>query len=128
MATIKKSITKPRAAKPRTAKPRALSQSKNQTLSATVMGLVSGVMGDSLSDTVTNLKSKVSEQVAVHGEEYLDRAREHIGEAVTKLVTWGKKHPVKTVAAAAALIAVTGFLYATVNGQVGQMIKKAKAK
>ncbi len=128
MATVTKSITKPRTAKPRTAKPRAPSQTKDHTLSSTVMGLVSGVMGDSLSDAVTNLKSKVSEQVAVHGEEYLDSAREHIGEAVTQLVTWGKKHPVKTVAAAAALIAVSGFLYATLNGQVGQMIKKAKGK
>ena len=128
MATVKKSITKPRTMNPRAAKPRARSETKNHTLSSTVRGLVSGVMGDSLSDAVTNLKGKVSEQVAVHGEEYLDSAREHIGEAVTKLVTWGKKHPVKTVAAAAALIAVSGFLYATVNGQVGQMLKKAQSK
>lgn len=128
MATVKKSIIKPRTMKPRAAKPRARSETKNHTLSSTVRGLVSGVMGDSLSDAVTNLKGKVSEQVAVHGEEYLDSAREHIGEAVTKLVTWGKKHPVKTVAAAAALIAVSGFLYATVNGQVGQMLKKAQSK
>lgn len=133
MATVKKSTTSPRTAKASTAKasstkPRAGSQTKDHTLSSTVMSLVSGVMGDSLSEAVTNLKSKVSEQVAVHGEEYLDSAREHIGEAVTQLVTWGKKHPVKTVAAAAALIAVSGFLYATLNGQVGQMLKKAKAK
>ena len=128
MATVKKSITSPRTAKTSTARPRARSETKDHTLSSTVMNLVSGVMGDSLSEAVTNLKSKVSEQVAVHGEEYLDSAREHIGEAVKQLVSWGKKHPVKTVAAAAALIAVSGFLYATLNGQEGQMVKKAKAK
>lgn len=113
---------------------KSLSKGKPSTKSASslVLNLVGSVMGDSLTETVANIKSKVSEQVAIHGAEYLDSARERISEATTKVVTWGKKHPVKTVAAAAALIAVSGFLYATLNeksvAKVDSMAKKGVAK
>lgn len=121
--TPRKSISKARAPKAR-----AKSATTASSASSMILQLVGGVMGDSLSDTVSNLKSKVADQVAVHGEEYLDSAREHISEATAKVVEWGKKHPVKTVAAAAALIAVSGFLYATLNGKAGMMAAKASAK
>lgn len=100
----------------------------NDSASSMVLNLIGGVVSDSLSESVANLKSKVSEQVSIHGEEYLDSARERITEATAKVVEWGRKHPVKTVAAAAALIAVSGFLYATLHGKAGQVARKTKAK
>jgi hypothetical protein len=103
------------------------SKSGDGTPSSMILQLVSSAMGDSLSDVVGNLKTKVAEQVTVHGDAYLDAAREHISDATAKVVEWGKKHPVKTVAAAAALVAVSGFLYATLNGKMGKMAQAGKA-
>jgi hypothetical protein len=100
----------------------------SESASSMVLQLVGGVVGDSLSETVSNLKNKVTEQVEIHGQEYLESARERITEATAKVVKWGKEHPVKTVAAAAALIAVSGFLYATLHGKAGQVAQKTKAK
>ena len=99
-------------------------QKENDSSSSMVLQLIGGVVSDSLSESVSNLKSKVTEQVSIHGEEYLESARERITEATTKVVEWGRKHPVKTVAAAAALIAVSGFLYATLHGKNDQEQKQ----
>ena len=100
----------------------------NNSASSMVLQLVGGVVGDSLSETVSNLKNKVTEQVEIHGQEYLESARDHIQDATTKVVKWGKEHPVKTVAAAAALIAVAGFLYATLHGKAGQVAQATRSK
>lgn len=104
------------------------SRGGSNSASSMVLQLVGGVVGDSLSETVSNLKDKVTEQVSIHGQEYLESARERITDATQKVVKWGKEHPVKTVAAAAALIAVAGFLYATLNGRAGQVAQSTKAK
>lgn len=104
------------------------SEKGNGSASSMVLQLIGGVVGDSLSESVSNLKSKVTEQVAIHGQEYLESARERITEVTSQVVEWGKKHPVKTVAAAAALIAVSGFLYATLNGKAGQVAQQTKSK
>ncbi len=96
--------------------------------SSMVLQLVGGVVGDSLSETVSNLKNKVTEQVEIHGQEYLESAHDRIQDATTKVVKWGKEHPVKTVAAAAALIAVAGFLYATLHGKAGQVAQATRSK
>jgi len=93
-----------------------------------VLQLIGGVVGDNLSESVANLKTRVAEQVTIHGQEYLESARERITEATDKVIEWGKKHPVKTVAAAAALIAVSGFLYATLHDKTTQGSKKVAAK
>ncbi len=106
---------------------RSDSSEDGSSASSKILQLVSGVMGSSLSETVNNMKSKVADQVSIHGEEYLDSAREHISEITAKVVEWGKKHPVKTVAAAAALVAVSGFLYATLNDKSGQRTKSARS-
>ena len=104
------------------------SRGGNNSASSMVLQLVGGVVGDSLSETVSNLKNKVTEQVEIHGQEYLESARDRIQDATTKVVKWGKEHPVKTVAAAAALIAVAGFLYATLHGKAGQVAQATKSK
>jgi ElaB/YqjD/DUF883 family membrane-anchored ribosome-binding protein len=116
-----------RATKNRTSTSRA-SGTKKDSASSMVLQLIGSVVGDSLSESVSNLKNKVTEQVSIHGQEYLESARERITEATSKVVKWGKEHPVKTVAAAAALIAVTGFLYATLNGKAGQVARQTKSK
>jgi hypothetical protein len=103
------------------------SSGKNSA-SSMVLQLVGGIVSDSLSESVSNLKTKVADQVAIHGEEYLESAHERITEITSKVVAWGKKHPVKTVAAAAALIAVSGFLYATLNGKAGQVAQQTKSR
>lgn len=102
--------------------------SGKSSASSMVLQLVGGIVSDSLSESVSNLKTKVADQVAIHGEEYLESAHERITEITSKVVAWGKKHPVKTVAAAAALIAVSGFLYATLNGKAGQVAQQTKSK
>ena len=102
--------------------------SGKDSASSMVLQLVGGIVSDSLSESVSNLKTKVADQVAIHGEEYLESAHERITEITSKVVAWGKKHPVKTVAAAAALIAVSGFLYATLNGKAGQVAQQTKSK
>lgn len=104
------------------------SRGGSDSASAMVLQLVGGVVGDSLSESVSNLKNKVTEQVSIHGQEYLESARDHITDATAKVVKWGKEHPVKTVAAAAALIAVAGFLYATLHGKAGQVAQTTKSK
>ncbi len=109
-------------------KNRAKRTKGNDSASSMVLQLIGSVVGDSLSDSVSNLKSKVSEQVSIHGQEYLESARERITDATTQIVEWGKKHPVKTVAAAAALIAVSGFLFATLNGKASQVARETKSK
>lgn len=96
--------------------------------SSMVLQLMGNVVGDSLTETVSNIKNKVAEQVEIHGSEYLESARERISEATAKVVKWGKEHPVKTVAAAAALIAGSALLYATLHGKAGQVPQKSKAK
>ncbi|MBA3697393.1 MAG: hypothetical protein H0W78_00805 [Planctomycetes bacterium] len=100
----------------------------NKSASSMVLQLVGDMVGDSLSESVSNLKSKVADQVAIHGEEYLESAHESITDITSKVVAWGKKHPVKTVAAAAALIAVSSFLYATLNGKAGQVAQQTRSK
>lgn len=121
-----------KSASSRTAKSRtgraSTKNSNKDSASSMVLQLIGSVMSDSLSESVANLKSKVTEQVSIHGQEYLESARERITEATTKVVEWGKKHPVKTVAAAAALIAVSGFLYATLNGKAGQVAQQSKSR
>lgn len=120
--------TKKSMSAPRSTKSRAKPSKGSDSSSSMVMQLIGGVVGDSLSETVSNLKSKVTEQVSIHGQEYLDSARERITDATSQVFEWGKKHPVKTVAAAAALIAVSGFLYATMHGSAEQVVQKSKAK
>lgn len=120
---------KSKKSKSGSSKKRAKQKSKgNDSASTMVLQLIGDVVSDSLSESVSNLQSKVAEQVSIHGEEYLESARDRITEATTKVVEWGRKHPVKTVAAAAALIAVSGFLYATLHGKVGKMARKTTAK
>lgn len=123
----RKSSSASRTTKSRTSNSRSSAKNKDSA-SSMVLQLIGGVVGDSLSESVSNLKTKVTEQVSIHGQEYLESARERITEATTKVVKWGKEHPVKTVAAAAALIAVSGFLYATLNGKVGQIAQETKSK
>ena len=120
--------TKKSMSAPRSTKSRSKSSKGSESASSMVLQLIGGVVGDSLAESVSNLKSKVTEQVSIHGQEYLDSARERITDATAQVFEWGKKHPVKTVAAAAALIAVSGFLYATMHGSAGQIVKKSKAK
>jgi hypothetical protein len=101
---------------------------QGDSASSMILQLIGGVVGDNLSESVSHLKNRVTEQVAIHGEEYLESARHRITEATDKVIEWGKKHPVKTVAAAAALIAVSGFLYATLHDKTAQGTKKVVAK
>jgi len=79
----------------------------------------------SISRELKKAKDAVTEQVTAHGEGYLERAREQIIEVAGNVVTWGKAHPMRVVGAAAALIAVTGFLRSMVRGKV--VSKAAKA-
>ena len=96
-----------------TAKSRSTKAGKdsNRTLLATV----NDVVGTTLAHSVDSMKERVSEQVAAHGERYLNEAGKRISEATEKMVKWGKKNPIKTAAAAAALIAVSTFLYSTMG-------------
>jgi hypothetical protein len=80
-----------------------------------LLSAVNDAVGDSLTETVNNMKERVSEQVVVHGERYLVDAGKRISEATAKVVKWGKEHPMKTAAAAAALVAVSTFLYSTLG-------------
>jgi ElaB/YqjD/DUF883 family membrane-anchored ribosome-binding protein len=130
MATRQKS-SKSRSTGARAGRGRSSGSSNSRgggSASSMVLQLVGSVVGDSLSETVSNLKNKVTEQVEIHGQEYLETAHERITDATAKVVKWGKEHPVKTVAAAAALIAVAGFLYATLHGKAGQVAKATKQK
>lgn len=121
----KKSISSSRSTKSKSSPKRTKGK---DSASSMVLQLIGGVVGDSLSESVSNLKNKVTEQVSIHGQEYLESARDRITDATSQVVKWGKKHPVKTVAAAAALIAVSGFLYATLHGKAGQVAKETKSK
>lgn len=85
--------------------------------SSLIMQLVGSVVGDNLQDAIASVKTKVAEQMEVHGAEYLDTARTHLIEATEKVVAWGKRHPVQAVAAATALVGVSAFLYATLRNK-----------
>ena len=68
-----------------------------------------------LSHTFDSLKEKVSGNITDNGEQYLSDALEKLKTAATDLGHWGKKNPVKTTIAVAAVLAVTAFLVSTVK-------------
>jgi len=58
---------------------------------------------------VTALEDAVGSKVQEYGPEYLDEALDKAQEALELLVAWGKKNPIKSAAAATALIGITAF-------------------
>ena len=96
--------------------------------SSLIMQLVGSVVGDNLQDTISSVKSKVMEQMAVHGPEYLDSAKAHVTEAMEKVVSWAKKHPLQAVAAATALVSVSAFLYVTLRSREATDASAREAK
>lgn len=87
----------------------------SQSGGRTLLSAVNEAVGNSLSDSVDSMKDRVTEQIAAHGEQYLNDAGKRISEVTAKVVKWGKKNPIKSAAAAAALIAVSTFLYSTMG-------------
>lgn len=58
---------------------------------------------------------------------HLDQTRQHVGEVAAKVVEWAKQHPVRMAGAAAALVAVSGFLLRLVHGKAAKVAGIAKA-
>lgn len=94
---------------------KGIKKSSGKKRNDTLLSAVNDVVGTTLAHSVESMKERVSEQVAAHGERYLNDAGKRISEATAMLVKWGKKNPIKTAAAATALIAVSTFLYSTMG-------------
>jgi hypothetical protein len=84
-----------------------------------VMAAVNEAVSSGLTDSLNAMKTRIGERISDNGEKYLNDASERINEVTAKVVKWGKEHPVKTAAAAAALIAVSTFLYSTLGKSSG---------
>jgi hypothetical protein len=80
----------------------------------------------SLSAAFGRLKDTVADALEAHGEAHLDRSRERIDELTARVVAWGKRHPLRMVGAAAALIAVSGFLLNLVQAKADQVRRAVK--
>ena len=77
------------------------------------LDFISQMVATGLSHTFDSLKEKVSGNITDNGEQYLADALEKLKTAATDLGHWGKKNPVKTTIAVAAVLAVTAFLVST---------------
>jgi hypothetical protein len=84
-----------------------------------LMSAVNQAVSNGLADSLNAVKTRIGERITDNGEKYLNDASERINEVTAKVVKWGKEHPVKTAAAAAALIAVSTFLYSTLGKNSG---------
>ena len=73
------------------------------------------LVGSGVHSAVEAIEEIVHEKLQKTGPQVLDKALAEANKATTKLITWSKKHPVKTAAAAAALIGVTAFIYSTIK-------------
>lgn len=58
---------------------------------------------------VTALSEVLQRRIRTDGPEYLDRAEEQAHAALQTLVSWGKRNPVKSAAAATALAGIAAF-------------------
>jgi hypothetical protein len=97
-------------------------KTRNASSSAgTAMGMsgVAGLITSGLASSFEALRDKVSDTVTENGEEYLKDGVQKIARSTKDLVAWGKKHPLKTAAAVAALLAVSGFLVHVVRSKGG---------
>lgn len=90
----------------------------------TMLAAVNQAVGSSLTESLNAVKTRIGERITGDGEQYLQDASERISEVTAKVVKWGKEHPVKSAAAAAALIAVSTFLYSTLGKSSGGSRRK----
>jgi hypothetical protein len=91
----------------------ARSQGKNQD--ADVLGGLGSALGDGLASVFDSVKEKMSGAVSENGVAYLEEAVEKLKDSTEKIVEWGKKNPVKTAVAVAAVAAVSTFLVSTMR-------------
>ncbi len=88
-----------------------------KTLSA-ITGSADAVMKSVRSERFTSGVAQLRDRVAsiAHdGPKALEAARAKVATATRDLLAWGKKHPVKTAAAAAAMLAASGLIYSTMR-------------
>ncbi len=85
------------------------------------MDFVSQMVANGLSSTFESLKEKVTANIKDNGEQYLADAIEKLKTSASDLADWGKKNPIKTAAAVAAVLAVTAFLVTTVKSDGSSM-------
>jgi hypothetical protein len=71
------------------------------------------------SGVIAKLRNEVDKQVKSHGS--LERSKERIHELTSQMVTWGKRHPIRTAVAAATLVAVSGFLFRLMHGKAAKV-------
>jgi hypothetical protein len=98
---------------PTTSRAKSRSQDKNQD--ADVLGGLGSALGDGLASVFDSVKEKMSGAVSENGVAYLEEAVEKLKDSTEKIVEWGKKNPVKTAVAVAAVAAVSTFLVSTMR-------------
>jgi hypothetical protein len=77
--------------------------------------MLDDIVGSGVHSAISALEELVHEKIQVKGPEYLEKALKQTNVATAKLLKWSKKHPIKTAAAAAALVGVSAFLYSTMK-------------
>lgn len=87
--------------------------SKSNAHEPNSMEFISHMLASGLASTFDSLKEKVSGNITDNGEQYLTDALDKLKTAAADLASWGKKNPVKTTIAVAAVLAVTAFLVST---------------
>jgi hypothetical protein len=85
--------------------------------------MLDDIVGSGLHSAISALEAVVHEKIQVKGPEYLEKALKKTNLATAKLLKWSKKHPLKTAAAAAALVGVSAFLYSTMQHADGHAKK-----
>lgn len=81
---------------------------------------ISQMLATGLASSFESLKDKVSVNFKDNGEQYLTDALDKLKKAAADLADWGKKNPVKTTVAVAAVLAVTAFLVSTAKNHAAK--------
>ncbi len=140
MATKKSSTTsrktkptgKSSAAKGRTtaATTAGASDTKNSlsSIAGSIGSLLTAAVSGRLNNVLMEVKDRVASMVAEDAPKALEEAQRKVVKATGDLVEWGKEHPVKAAAAAAALIAASTFIYSTIASHESGSGSKKSAK
>ena len=99
----------------RIAKTSAKSAAQSAAKEPGSLGVVGQMVDFGLSNSFNSMKEKLTTSIKDNGEKYLHDAVGKLTDSAGKVVTWGKKNPVKTAVAVAALLAVSAFLVSTVR-------------
>jgi hypothetical protein len=94
---------------------KAASAATTEAPSMNFGAMLDEMVGSGVHSAIAAIEEIVHEKLQNKGPQVLDKALKETNKATHKLIKWSKKHPVKTAAAAAALIGVSAFIYSTMK-------------